>query len=295
MRQRLFIAALAGSVAVALIAYIAFRNYSSERLNFVRWPLGELVQRPEKAGIAGLREVSFRRADGTRLGGWFVPSRNRAAVVLLHGTNADRSSLVWETRVLASAGFGVLAFDSPGYGVSEGTVQWGTGEQQALAAALDWLGARADVDVARMGALGFSYGGYILAQVAARDPRLRAVVLAAAPTDIVEQTRWEHRRWGPLSQIPAEWALGRSGMPLDEPSAETAVSSIAPRHLFILGGGQDPIVPESMARRLYQAAHEPKSLWIVPGAGHGGYAEVAADEYRRRLLDFFSRALIDAT
>jgi dipeptidyl aminopeptidase/acylaminoacyl peptidase len=292
--RRLRIAAALACTVVALpLALIAGRNYASERLNFVPAPLDQLVREPEKAGIEGLHEVSFRRADGTRLGGWFVNSRNRAGVVLLHGTNADRSSLVWEMRVLAAAGFGVLAYDSPGYGVSEGEVHWGMGEQGALGAALDWLGSQPDVDVNRMGALGFSMGGYILAQVAAKDGRLRAVVLAAAPSEIVEQTRWEHRRWGPLSELPAALALWWSGMPLNEASPERVVPSIAPRHAFFVGGSADPIVQELMTRRLYQAAREPKSLWIVEGAGHGNYQLVAPDEYRQRLVEFFSRELVD--
>jgi fermentation-respiration switch protein FrsA (DUF1100 family) len=136
-------------------------------------------------------------------------------------------------------------------------------------------------------------GGYILAQVAAREARLRAVVLAAAPSEIAEQTRWEHRRWGPLSELPAALALRWSGMPLGEASPESVVSSIAPRHVFFVGGGADPIVPETMTRRLYEAAREPKTLWIVEGAGHGNYQLVAPDEYRSRLVEFFSRVLVD--
>jgi fermentation-respiration switch protein FrsA (DUF1100 family) len=46
-----------------------------------------------------------------------------------------------------------------------------------------------------------------------------------------------------------------------------------------------------MARELFRAAAEPKELWIVPGAGHGGYGAAAGGEYERRLIAFFGAAL----
>jgi fermentation-respiration switch protein FrsA (DUF1100 family) len=42
---------------------------------------------------------------------------------------------------------------------------------------------------------------------------------------------------------------------------------------------------------LYAAAHEPKELWIVPGAGHGGYAGLAPQEYAQRVTAFFDKVL----
>jgi dipeptidyl aminopeptidase/acylaminoacyl peptidase len=283
-----------GLLAVALPpAYVGTRSYRSERQNFVASPPSWLLNRPEATGIPRLRTVSFSRGDEVRLEGWFVPSRNRATIVLLHGTNADRAALLWEARALADAGFGVLAFDWPGYGLSGGDVHWGADERDALKAALDWLGANDLVDRHRIGAYGFSNGGYVLAQVAAEDTRLRAVVLAATPTDMIEQARWEYRRYGPFSQIPATWALRRSGMPVHDDPPLTVIGAIAPRPVLLIGGGSDGTVPASMVTALYRAAREPKELWIVPDAHHGHYDSVAPAEYQARLIDFFSRALLD--
>jgi fermentation-respiration switch protein FrsA (DUF1100 family) len=46
-----------------------------------------------------------------------------------------------------------------------------------------------------------------------------------------------------------------------------------------------------MARSLFELASEPKELWIVPDAKHNQAANVAQEEYRRRILDFFERYL----
>ena len=281
------IAALLGALRVMRGSVVA------EIDNFETWPGSEISRHPEQTGITGLVAVEFRSKDGRRLAGWWVPPRRRAAVILAHGTHADRSSLLPETRLLADAGFGVLAFDWPGFGLSEndGPVRWDARERMALTAAIDWLAARDDVDATSIGAFGLSMGAYILAQVASDDTRLNAVVLAAAPAEMVAQTEYEHSRWGFLTEEPAVIALRLSGMPLAEMVPRDVVSRIGPRPLLIIGGSEDPVVAASMLRELFAAARQPKELWIVPGAGHGFYFQTAPDEYRHKLVDFFSRSL----
>ena len=68
---------------------------------------------------------------------------------------------------------------------------------------------------------------------------------------------------------------------------EQVVGKIAPRPLLLIGGVEDQLVPSWMTQRLFAAAHEPKAIWLVPKAGHGGYAEAAPVEYPERLLKFF--------
>jgi pimeloyl-ACP methyl ester carboxylesterase len=219
-------------LAILSLACIAYRHYQTVIYDFESAPQTPLSKHPEQVGIAGLGEVSFQSSDGTRLAGWYVPSRNRAAIVVTHGTNADRSSMVAETRILSEAGFGVLAFDWPGDGASEGRVRWGIEERRALTGAVDWLARRPEVDSGRLGGLGFSMGGYVMAQVAAGDPRLRGVILVAAPPDYVQLTHWENRQWCFLSELPATLALRRSGMPSAEMRPIDVIRAIAPRNFL---------------------------------------------------------------
>jgi pimeloyl-ACP methyl ester carboxylesterase len=274
---------------VAAIGYLrsAFRHYRDVSSDFVRRAAAEPVIHPDRTGIHALEAVSFQSVDGTPLAGWYAPSLNRAAIVLTHGTNADRSSMLEEMRILSNAGFGVLAFDWPGAGLSGGSPRWDAGERRALHRAVDWLANRPDVDFARIGGLGFSMGGYVMAQVAARDPRLRAVVLLSAPTDYAELTRWQHRRWGIFSKFPALLAMHNSGMPIAELRPVDVVHELAPRALFVIGGDADQTVPPCMAQALFDAARDPKLLWMVPGATHGGQLRAAGDAYGLRLVEFF--------
>ncbi len=271
---------------------VAAKSYLGERSDFERWPPARISAHPQATGIGGLQEVSFRSTGGTAMAGWYVPSRNRAAVVLVHGTSADRAALVPETRILAHAGFGALAIDLPGQGASGGRSQWGTAERHAVSAAVAWLAERGEVDAERIGGLGVSLGGLSLVQAAVSEPRLKAVILDCTPTDVVTETRLASGRWGWLSSEPAVWALRRYGDQVDALQPAEVIGTLAPRPVMIIGGEFDPWVPPSMTARLFAAANEPKVLWIVPGGHHADYATVDLREYSMRLTDFFSRALL---
>ncbi len=64
----------------------------------------------------------------------------------------------------------------------------------------------------------------------------------------------------------------------------TAVGRIAPLPLLLFHGDRDVVVPVDHSRRLFDAAREPKTLWIVPGAGHT--AALRSVEWRDRLAQF---------
>jgi fermentation-respiration switch protein FrsA (DUF1100 family) len=47
-----------------------------------------------------------------------------------------------------------------------------------------------------------------------------------------------------------------------------------------------------MAEALFAAARQPKELWLVPGAAHGDFAQVAGPQWGHRLAAFFTHALV---
>ena len=65
---------------------------------------------------AAYEPVACTAADGLRLKGWYHPSRNGAAVLVVHGGNSDRTGSVAHARLLADAGYGVLLYDARGRG-----------------------------------------------------------------------------------------------------------------------------------------------------------------------------------
>jgi dipeptidyl aminopeptidase/acylaminoacyl peptidase len=287
----LYLVVAGAGVGLVLCVGVAAKSFWNERADYVRTPPAAISRHPERAGIEDLAEISFSSADGRRVAGWYAPSRNRAAIVLVHGTDAERSSLLFETGFLSQAGFGVLAVDLPGQGASEGRTRWGVPERHAISAAVDWLRARGEVDPERIGGFGFSMGAYVLTQAAVLDRRLRAVALVSSPSEVVEHNWLAAAKWGLLSQVPCYLALRAYGQSLDMPP-KNVIGSIAPRAVLIVGGDLDPLVPAFMARQLFSAAGSPKELWLVPRAHHADFAQLAGPEYRNRLAGFFHRALL---
>jgi dipeptidyl aminopeptidase/acylaminoacyl peptidase len=234
--------------------------------------------------------VSFNSGDAL-IRGWYVRSRNRAGIVLVHGSSNDRRSRLPEARILIRHGYGVLLFDLPGCGESGGSFTLGRSERAALASALDWITSREDVDPQRVGVLGFSVGAYVAAIVAADDPRARALVLEGTLFDVEEQTRYEYGRYGLLSQIPAMLANRAHGYHPEDPGPRQALPRIAPRPLLFITGTDDTSVLPAQTEQAFAVAHRPKDLWAVPGAHHGDYARAAPVAYEERLTRFFDESL----
>jgi alpha-beta hydrolase superfamily lysophospholipase len=276
-------------MAVAVLG--ALRSYLRETREF--FPERHPVEVPlASAGLPRLEVITFHDRAGTTLHGWYAPSTNRAAVVLLHGAGGDRSSLLPEARQLISRGFGVLLFDWPGQGESDGEIHWNQGEADALLAAIDFLAARPDVDHRRLGALGFSMGGAVLARVAPSEPRLHALVFAGTPSNQAKQIQWENRQWGPLSWLPALWAVQRRGVPVYDNQPQDRIGAIAPRPVLIVTGTQDQTVPLFLAQDLFNAAADPRELLVVDGAGHGGFDQAPGSTYLDRVSTFFESTLL---
>lgn len=285
VRAALVVGALVlGSCAVARTT----RAYIAERESLR--PYSHRVVQPQGPFGLRLHRVTFAARDGRRVQGWYVPSRSGAAVVLCHGSGGDRTELLDEARALADAGVGVLLYDAPGHGETGGLPTYGTPEREALGGALDFLDTRPEVDSTRIGAFGFSMGGYTVAQVAASAHRVRAVALAGTPDDVIDQTRAEYARGGPLAFVGARLAQIAAGLDVRSAQPITLVAAIAPRPLLVVSGARDATVPPAIAVRLYAAARAPKYWISADGAGHGRYGR-ADPRYAPRLVAFFTEAL----
>ena len=124
-------------------------------------------------------------SEGFRLAGdlyrpdGLAPGERRAGILLCHGyTGVKDLYLPDNARVLAEAGYVVLAFDYKGWGGSEGPrTRLAPYSRVADAqAALTWLGAQPEVDESRLGIYGTSYGGATAVWTGAVDRRVQCVV-----------------------------------------------------------------------------------------------------------------------
>jgi fermentation-respiration switch protein FrsA (DUF1100 family) len=252
------------------------------------------IETPGDRGMA-YQDVAFPASDGVVLRGWYLPSKNSAAVVVGHGIGGHRA--LAPAALLARHGYGVLAFDWRAHGESDGDLcTFGYHEVRDVEGALAWLRAQPDVDPGRIGMLGESMGAVVAIRAAAQMPEIRAVVAASPYPTLAESARnvWRGTGWPAFPFLPLQLAFGRwqTGLDLDDLRPLDDVAALSPRPILILAGGQDPITGPDAGQRYYAAAGQPKDLWFEPDLGHLDFAQVYPAEYERRVVGFFDAALL---
>jgi uncharacterized protein len=190
-------------------------------------------------------------------------TRPAPAVLLLHGYSSRKETMADGIGApLLRRGIASLSVDLPMHGAREAGEAAGAMElmkhwraaRAETALAVHYLAARPEIDADRLAIVGYSLGSFLALALAAEEPRLRAVVLAAG---------------GDLPpQLPK---LAR--MAVDPPKLARRLNG---RPLLMVHGKKDRTVVPDQARRLFEAANEPKELrWY--DAGHYLPDDAAAD------------------
>ena len=209
-----------------------------------------------EAFLPGGRDVVLDTEDGKRLGAWYLPiSADEAgpAVVVFNGNGGDRSGRAMLASGLSRLGMSVLLFDYRGYGGNPGTPSE-NGLAMDARAAQAWLTAQPEVDPDRIVYFGESLGAAVAIGLSLERPPA-ALVLRSPFTSLAEVGK-VHYPW-----LPVGWLL------IDRfPSIDRIGSVTAP--VMVIAGERDDVVPESLSRKLYDAAPEPKRYLLVPGTGH---------------------------
>jgi hypothetical protein len=275
---------IAGAAVIAQLGVLPF-VIANQVTHAPRWAIDESA-----VGIAH-REIRIELPDGRRLSAWYVPSRNGAAVLLSHGSGGSRGRVAAHVRMLARHGYGVLALDNPGNGESDGHSNGlGDNAQPGIAAGLDYLARRPDVNPKRIAGFGLSLGGEVLLEAASRDRRLAAVVSdgAARPVD-GDKVNPKGALEGAIGWLGMQSVRAISGMK-PSPSLVAMMPAIAPRPVLLVAGGGFP--DEIPASRLYRAAGgSAVQLWELPDTGHTAGLRTHPGAYEARTVGFLDRAL----
>jgi hypothetical protein len=274
------------SAAVFLTAFIVVLPLS---ISYI----GSHVSRadvPQAELGAAHEDVKLETTDGLELEGWYVPSTNRAAVIVFPG----RTSAQQQARMLVRHGYGVLLYDRRGEGTSEGDPDsWGWDFDKDIRAGLDFLAHRDDVDPQRIGGLGLSVGGEMMLQTAADTKELAAIVSEGAGArtlgEELDDVSGFDKVGTALSYSVRDLSNSVFQNRLPPENLTQLVPKIAPRPIFLIHGGADDAGHRNPD--YYRAAKEPKQIWEAKG-GHTDGIDEQPREYERRVIAFFDDALL---
>ena len=261
-----------GVLSVAAMAYLAAcAVFALFEPKFVFAQVHRQRTAPEAAGLAGFSAVTIRTEDGVPLDGWWAPPKpGHGTIVVLTGSGVVMADYAGLFGDLSAHGFGVVSIDYRGNGASPGTPSE-AGWRADARAAFDF--AHAAAPEAKIAVFGQSMGTGLAVGLAADRP-VTGVLLDSAYASLV--------RLFAINGVPV---FGHLPMPLRllmrDPLDSEALIGKLHVPVMILHGTADGVIPIGEARRLYAAAHEPKTLIEVEGAEHAG---VRSGAPRQRAL-----------
>ena len=275
------------------------------------WDCPAPVHTPADIGLDNYEVVQIRPQPGQTLTAWYIPSQNEASVLLIQGHWTARDGMLADAELLARHGYGVMLLDPHPCAGPDVVHTMGHDEVADVAAAVKFMQQQPDIAGDKIGVLGFSIGGVIAIESAAQIPKIQAVVLQGNFHDLV--TNFTPHLWinitpnlaviiaprgaqdGIMGSIIHQLMLFfyryYTGLDPNLVKPIDSIAKISPRSLFLIAGQGEIMANNTQAQ--FEAAGQPKELWIVPEVGHGGYQQRWPEEYEERVIDFFDRSLLN--
>ncbi len=254
----------------------------------VHHPLGALP-----ADLKG-RHVTFPSTSGATIHGWLIEGQlGKGVILLMHGVRDSRLSMLERARFLSAAGYAVLLFDFQAHGESKGEqITFGYLESRDAQAAVQFV--RTTLPAEKIGIIGVSLGG---AATLLAEPKIAADALAIEMVYPTIQQAIDNRLrhylgfvGGRLTPLFIAQLQPRLGIAPEVLQPIRHVGDLTTSKLFI-AAAEDKHTPLAESQELFDAAREPKELWIVKGAQHVNLHRFAKLEYEQRILAFFEKTL----
>ena len=245
----------------------------------------------EEDGIA-IHDVTWASPHGGRASAWLVVPPGEGpfgGIVYLHGSETWRDDFLDEAIAMAHGGAISLVVDAPfarmgaerrpSLGAYDDPEEERGMTAQAIVdvrRAYDVLAARDDVDDARLGFVGHSWGASLGVVLAAVDPRPSSLVLITGRPSWTGFLDAAEEEWVQATRdgyTPAQWEHYLELMaPLD---AMAEIGNVDGQRLYLQYGSEDDVVPPRVARELIDAADADRTDSYE--AGHALNDQATAD------------------
>jgi fermentation-respiration switch protein FrsA (DUF1100 family) len=262
-------------------------------------PRDEYTFTPFEMGVP-YEDVTFlpERGDHYVRGWWLPRPESRRVIISCTGYRAKRADLLGISSALWRTGNNVLLFDFHGHGFGVGApVTLAYRELDDLLGALDFV--RRHLPDAQIGVIGFSMGAAVAIQATARRPEIQALVADSSFATHADEVRFSiAQAWhGPaplvdlVARITDTFLERRAGYRHRDVEPLREIAHIAPRPVLLIHSTGDETIPVEDAYRLYDAASEPKELWVADASSHCGTYFLDRAGYCQRVAAFFDAHL----
>lgn len=281
-RRRWLFGALALALAVALPTGCSVLQHKERELVFRIEPGQASWFHGLPAGVQelDLRAPSFDQQQSLHAWWWPAKRANAPAILYLHGVRWNLTGQLFRIEQLHAMGYSVLAVDYRGFGQSRGDLPSESTVYEDARIAWERL-TQLQPDPSKRLIFGHSLGGAIAVDLAT-DLSQRARQ-AGSPVSahglILEST---FTSLGDIAgvvtntSLPVRWLLSQKFDSLGKiPELDMP--------LLVVHGLNDRYVPSRFSQALFDAAPQPKTLLLVPGAGHIDSMRIAGARYRQAI------------
>ena len=274
--------------AVALYVVETIIHPTKKRDTFIEYTFS-----PFELGLPG-EVVTFPPIGGGnyQVSGWYVPhAQATTTIVVCPGYRTRKSDVLGISAHLWKAGHNVLMFEYYGHGTDVGVpVTLGYREMNDFLGAIAYAKERAPQ--AHLGVMAYSMGASIAIICCARDNDIEVLVADSAFATHWSVVDYNFRRTIPVPSIPFVWLADqlmwcRAKYRFHQVEPLRDIGKISPRPILLIQGSKDTIVDPQDVTLLYNAAGEPKELWVLPEADHCGAYFVDRIAYTKKVTDFF--------
>jgi uncharacterized protein len=258
MKMQWLLKGLKSAIVIYLsVCFILFLMQS----RFIFFPTRTVYKTPLDLGLPAQEvwvPVKNWLGQTERIHGWWLPGRDAklGTVLYFHGNGGTLGGVDQMNRI-HKLGFSVLVISYRGYGKSEGGFPSESQVYEDAQAAWNYLVNDRKIPPNQITIYGYSIGGAISIDLAAKQPDARALIVQSTFTSLREMALLQK----PFRLFPIELILTQRFNSIDK------VRSLKMPVMFFHGDA-DEIVPPRMSQALYDASPEPKQLLFIRGANH---------------------------